>query len=68
MGPGANTGKYHQAPVYKVTVYRREKVNEESVIMVVDLIRIFRGLQISKLIRHLTEFQLLVKSRKSYHF
>ena len=30
--------------------------------MVVDLIRIFRVLQISKLIRHLTEFQLLVKN------
>ena len=47
-------------------VCRREKVDEESVIMVVDLIRIFRILQISKLIRHLTEFQLLVKSRKSF--
>lgn len=66
MSPGANTGKYHQDPVYKVTVYRREKVNEESIIMVVDLIRIFRVLQISKLIRHLTEFQLLVKSGKFF--
>ena len=46
-------------------IYRREKVDEESVIMAVDLIRTFRVLQISKLIRHLTEFQLLVDSRKS---
>ena len=68
MSPGANTGNYHQAPVYKVTVYRREKVNEESVIMVVDLIRIFRVLQISKLIRHLTEFQLLVKNSEDKFF
>ena len=41
-------------------VYRREEVNEENVIMFVDLIRTFRVLQISKLIRHLSEFQLLV--------
>ena len=39
-------------------------MDEESVIMAVDLIRTFRVLQISKLIRHLTEFQLLVDSRK----
>ena len=36
--------------------------------MVVDLIRIFRVLQISKLIRHLTEFQLLVKILKISFF
>ena len=52
---------YSLGPVFtRSRVCRREKVNEESVIMVVDLIRIFRILQISKLIRHLTEFQLLV--------
>ena len=57
----------HWAPCFtRSRVHRREKVDEESVIMVVDLIRIFRILQISKLIRHLTEFQLLVKSRKSF--
>ena len=40
-------------------------MDEESVIMAVDLIRTFRVLQISKLIRHLTEFQLLVNSGTS---
>ena len=61
MSLGANIGKYVCTRCFtRPHVYRREKVDEESVIMVVDLIRIFRILQISKLIRHLTEFQLLV--------
>ena len=65
MSLGANIGKYVCTRcITRSRVHRREKVDEESVIMVVDLIRIFRILQISKLIRHLTEFQLLVKSRK----
>ena len=64
----ANIGHYvfSTGPCFpRSRIYRREKVDEESVIMAVDLIRTFRVLQISKLIRHLTEFQLLVDSRKS---
>ena len=49
----------------KIILKRKEEVPEETLIRVVDFIRTFRVLQISKLIKHFPGFQLLVSTSTS---
>ena len=49
----------------KIILKRKEEVPEETLIRLVDFIRTFRVLQISKLIKHFPGFQLLVSTNTS---
>ena len=50
----------------KIILKRKEEVPEETLIRLVDFIRTFRVLQISKLIKHFPGFQLLVSTNTSH--